>query len=114
MKPIARIRDLYARFPQPRTFEEDLAAHLQTGVVVSTPLHFLMARAVVRSAPGVEDPWQAFDIPDTWLIWAASGPSAVSVKTFCLTMQPFPLRWVAWARRKGPLIYHRIKQNETH
>jgi len=88
-------------------------AHLQNGVVVSTPLHFLMARAVVRGAVGVDDPWQTFENPDTWLIWAAAGPSAVSVKTFCLTMQPFPLRWVAWARRTGPLIYHLIKQNET-
>ncbi|MEI6278311.1 MAG: hypothetical protein WCQ16_02865 [Verrucomicrobiae bacterium] len=113
MSPIDRVRRLYGRFRQPRTFDEDLAAHLQNGVVASTPTHFLMARAIVRGAPGADDPWVRFDNPDTWLIWAAAGPCAESVKTFCLTVQPFPLRWVAWARRNGPLIYHTINNEST-
>jgi len=107
---IERARALYDRFDQPRTFVEDLEAHFRHGYVFSTPDHFLMARTVCKDAPRefLADPWHQFDNVDTWLIWLAVGPCAMSVKTFCLTMQPFPLTWVAWARRTGPLKFHLI------
>jgi hypothetical protein len=110
MSPIDKVRKLYDRFPQPRTFAEDFEAHLQHGFVFSKPDCFLMARPVCKDAPHdfLADPWHQFDNPDCWLIWAAAGSSAVSVRTFCLTMQPFPLTWVAWARRTGPLKFHLI------
>ena len=108
MTAVQKVRALYERFPQPRTFEEDLEAHFCTGFVCSTPDHFVMARAVCRNAAPelLANPWELFPDPDTWLIWAAAGLSAVSVKTFCLTVCPFPLTWVAWARRNAPLRFH--------
>ena len=112
MSPLEQILDMYARQMPAENFWEDVLAYLEVGVVVSTPTHFLMARPIERAAPR---PWEhraLYDNPDTWLIWAAAGPTGESVKTFCLQSQPYPLRYVAWARRDGALKFYRIKSNE--
>lgn len=83
MTPVEQASELYARFPQPRTFREDLEAHLLHGYVFSTPDCFLMARPVSShaTAEAISDPWHRFEPheQDTWLIWIAAG-SMVSVK----------------------------------
>ena len=108
MTPIQRVRLLYRKHLPESSLQEDIEAYLEVGLVVSTPTHFLMARAIERANPQAWDHWATYDNPDTWLVWAAAGPSAVSVKTFCLQQMPYPLPWCAWARRDGPLKFHRI------
>lgn len=101
---IEEINRLYIQFPQPRTFEEDLAAYLEHGYVIERDGAFLMGRPIEREAPHElqVNPCHRFENPDTWLVWIAVG---VSVNTF-LTMVPFPLSWVAWSRRGGPLKFY--------
>ena len=108
MTPIEKIRRMYRRYLPDCSLSEDIEAYLEVGVVVSTPQYFVMGRAIERANPQAWDHWASYDNPDTWLVWAAAGPDAVSVKTFCLRMQPYPLKWVAWARRDGPLKFHRL------
>lgn len=109
MTPAARIADMYARHLPEENFWADVMAYLEVGaLVVSTPTHFMMARPIERADPRPWDHYARYDKPDTWLVWAAAGPGAVSVKTFCLHHMPYPLTWAAWARRDGPLKFHRI------
>ena len=110
--PVKEIRELYERFPQPRTFEEDVAAHFVTGYLIATPEAFIMGRAIRKDAnPAlIADPWHSFDNPDTWLVWAAAG---ASVKTF-LTFMPYPLTWIAWARRDRPLKFYQLSKLCAH
>jgi hypothetical protein len=108
MTPVARIKAMYARHLPEESFRADVLDYLEVGLVVSTPTHFMMARAVERADPRPWDHYAVYDKPDTWLVWAAAGPSAVSVKTFCLQHMPWPLTWAAWARRDGPLKFHKL------
>lgn len=112
MKPLDAVREMYREHLPGNSLEEDIAAYLEVGVVVSTPRFFLMARPIERSNPQAWDHFARYENPDTWLIWAAAGDDAESVKTFCLQIEPRPLRWVAWARRDGPLKFHLIKRND--
>lgn len=112
MTALQKIRAMYRRHLPECNLSDDIDAYLEVGLVVSTPKFFLMARAIERDNPQAWDHWAAYDNPDTWLIWAAAGPAAVSVKTFCLQAQPYPLKYVAWARRDGPLKFYRILSNE--
>lgn len=104
MSPVDQVRRLYFRHPQPRTFEEDLQAHLANGYVFSTPEAFMMGRPISRDAEWSlqVDPFFTFRNPDTWLVWAAS---SVSVNML-LTFVPFHLRWVAWSRRGKALRFY--------
>lgn len=101
---------MYARHLPDNDLEADIADYLEVGVVVSTPVFFLMARPIERAAPRAWEHRAVYANPDTWLIWSAAGMSAVSVKTFCLQFEPYPLQYVAWARRDGPLKFHTIKR----
>jgi len=108
MSPVARIAAMYARHLPEENFYADALAYLEVGLVVSTPTHFMMARPVKRADPRPWEHYAHYDKPDTLLVWAAAGPSAVSVKTFCLQHMPYPLTWAAWARRDGPLKFHKL------
>ena len=103
MNPFDQIAELYKKYPQPRTFEEDLAAHISTGYVVSTPDYFIMGRAVDRYAKPdmIEDPWHSFTDPNAWLVYAFAGSRRNS-----LSFVPFRLKWIGFQRRNHPLHWH--------
>lgn len=107
MTPVEQAADFYLRTGQPRTFREDLEAHLLNGYVFSTPDCFLMARPVSSRADitVLADPFHTFDHDehDTWLVWLAAG-SMVSVKKY-LTDPPYALPQVAWARHNRLRFY---------
>lgn len=113
MTPAQQIAEQYRRFPQPRPFLVDVAAHLETGFVFSTPDHFIMGRPVDRFAghDKIADPYHQFgkDEANTWFVYAFAG-SSVNFLTYI----PFPLRWVTWSRRNKPLRFYALdKINET-
>ena len=90
MLPFDQIAALYDRYPQPRTFDEDIAAHISTGCVISTQEFFIMGRGISKNAPPrlTSDPWHAFSRgeQDTWLVFAYAGYS----RNF-LAFVPYPL-----------------------
>jgi hypothetical protein len=110
--PVDQIRAMYAQMMPERDFAADVLAYMQVGVVVSNSLFFLMARAIDRDDPHEWEPYYTYQKLDCWFIWAAAGPDMVSVKTFCLQLEPYPLKWVSWSRRGGPLKFHPIKNYE--
>jgi len=99
MTPVER-----AKATRPDTFKEELEAHLLHGYVISTQTAFLMGRAIVKDAPHAlqADPWHTFapDECDTWLVWLAAGDMAEFMRHV-----PYPLPWLAWARREGSLRF---------
>ena len=105
MTPFDQIADLYQRWPQPRSFEEDISAHIETGYVVSTPDFFIMGRAVNRGASleFIADPWRRFarKEQDAWLVYAFAGSS----RNF-LSFIPYLLRWIGFQRRNHHLKWH--------
>ena len=109
MQPFDQIAALYDRYPQPRTFEEDISAHITTGYVISTPEYFLMGRAVNKHAAPhlIADPWYPFprEQHDTWLVFSYSGYS----RNF-FSFIPYPLKWVAWQRRGRSLRFHELSK----
>jgi hypothetical protein len=109
-----RIRAMYVEVMPERSFVQDVVAYLEVGVVASNPLYFLMARAIDKDDPHEWDPYHVYEKLDCWFVWAAAGPDAVSVKTFCLRQAPYPLKWMAWSRRGGPLKFHPIKNHERY
>lgn len=104
MTPAEQIAALYDT-DSPRTFREDLEAHMLCGYVFATPDYMLMGRAVDSSADPEEirNPWHVFprDRQDCWLIYAFASvvPGMGLVKT-CLTHLPYPLPLVSWERKR--------------
>lgn len=98
------VRGLYQ---SAEAFRDDLAAHLVNGYVFSTPEDFVMARPVNLSAPHVAivNPWHSFEHedPNAWLVYAAAG-SRQNVLAFL----PYPLEYLAWHRRGGPLRVYKL------
>lgn len=123
MSPAERVAALYDA-DSPRTFREDVEAHMLTGYVFATPEAFLMGRAIDSGATpeAIADPWHAFprDAQDTWLIYAyadrfGNSPWGLVKKVLC--WMPYPLKNVAWSRKRdGRLRFFDIqKLNErTH
>lgn len=105
MKHIQAIAALYEQYDTPRTFADDIAAHLHTGYVVNTPDFFLLARGVDRHASpeDLDNPWHHFPrfTQNTWLIYAFAG-----VSQNILQFIPYRLTWVTWQRRGKPLRFH--------
>lgn len=106
-RPWKQVEALYARYPQTRPFAEDVLAHIRTGYVIDTPEYFIMGRGVRRDADSedIRNPLVSFPRheQDTWLVWAFAGTS----QNF-LTFVPYPLTWVSWSRRNGPLRFHKF------
>jgi len=103
-----RVQDLYHIYPQPRTFEQDVAIHRLTGVVVEREDFFLMARGVKHDAghEALSNPEVAFarGVQDCWLLYAYSGPLEVFV-----TVAPYYLPIACFSRRQGRgLHFYRV------
>lgn len=105
MTPIDRVRQLYRQWPQPRTFEEDVRAHLQVGHVLHNDDCFGLGRAVNRWAGSeiIDDPWRSFDKADqnAWLIFAYAG----RLKTI-LDFIPYKLQFIGFQRRGKTIRYY--------
>lgn len=105
----------------PRTFSEDLQAHLVNGFVFSTPEMFLMFRPVRSTADPAEinDPRHHFKRSecDSWYIYAyatARKTSPQSLVKKLLRYQPYALPLVAWEKaRDQRLRFHSIKKLAT-
>ena len=109
MKPPAQaIYDLYT--PQsPRTFREDLEAHLITGTVVSHPDWMMLARPVQIGAEpeDIRNPWMTWERPDCWYIYAAAARhpiTAAGLVKKCLCNVPYMLPKAAWHRSDDPRL----------
>lgn len=100
MTPVEQAAAVYQREFSPRTFYEDLEAHLIGGYVHSTPDAFVMARPVDSRADESEiiDPWFLFPVErcDCWLIYLAAGDLASLLPLF-----PYPLPLMGWQRKNA-------------
>ena len=111
MTPLDKVRELYTEH-SPRTFAEDVTAHMQHGYVFSTPEYFMMARPVWSEATqeSINNVWKAFNpvLWDAWYIYAFAlredGGLAGLVKKL-LTHIPFYLPLIAWERSGQPLEF---------
>jgi hypothetical protein len=111
MTPIQKCKLLYT--PQsPRTFEEDMLAHLTHGYFFSTPEYLMMARPVCSQAPqeAINDVWCAFR-PSTWDAWyiyafaLADDMGLQGLVKKLLRHMPYYLPLVAWERSGHPLTF---------
>ena len=108
MTPRQRVADLYERFPQPRSFEEDERLHRVTGYVIENEDVFLMGRPVRHDVPveAIQCPHVAFarEEQDAWFIWIFAG----EIKLM-LELAPYPLPLVGWSRRNGRVRWYRCE-----
>lgn len=111
MTPLDKVRMLYTE-QSPRTFEEDLTAHMVNGYVFSTPEYLLMGRPVWSKAPqhAINDVWMTFPLPlwDAWYVYAfavAEDRGLADVLTKLLRHLPFFLPLLAWERSGMPLEF---------
>jgi hypothetical protein len=96
-----QILDLYRRYPQPRSFAEEVELTAWNGVVINTEDFFMLARPVDIHDP--EERWR--DAAHTyhrlcqncWLITIYCGISQNNPCNFA----PMQLPFVAWSRRDG-------------
>lgn len=106
MSPRDRAREVYAREWCARSFEEDLEAHFQRGIVISNPVCFLMGRVVRHDAPpeDIVDPWknQWDRSPDCWHIYLAAGDLVEFFRH-----EPFTLDYFSFERRNVLRIWPR-------
>jgi hypothetical protein len=107
MTPVEKAKSI-----RPETFRDELEAHLLGGFVLSTPTAFVMGRPIARVAPHAlqADPWFQFpsESCDCWLVWLASGDLASIWR-----LVPYPLPWLAWARRDGALKFKNFSGIES-
>jgi len=112
MTPVDKVSALYTE-TSPRSFAEDLTAHLHCGYVFSTPEYFMMARPVCSGATqeSVNNVWLTFPPAfwDAWYVYAFAlrddqGLHGLVKKL--LTHMPFYLPLVAWERSGSFLTFH--------
>ena len=79
----------------PRSFQEDLEAHLLNGYVFSTPEFFVMGRVVDSAAAPAEivNPWVSFRHGDAWLIYLLAGSIGKALERL-----PYELPRIGWER----------------
>jgi len=103
--PYEQARAVYAREPSVRTFEEDLALHLEFGFVFSTPAFFIMGRPVRKDAPHglILDPTYTFACRerDCWHVYCAAGDLGAA-----WSILPWSLPWLSF-ERKNELHFQR-------
>lgn len=82
MSPYEQALNVYRTEPCARTFENDLAAHLQHGYVLNTPTVFVMCRPVRRSASPerIVNPWVYVWAPDCWHFYLYAGSLIEGIK----------------------------------
>ena len=99
--------DLYLKYPQPRTFAEDVALYEAAGYVWDTPEVFLMARPVWKDAPDEVIKCSHVRFHDScvnaWFLFAFVGDLRATI-----TIAPYQLAWVGWSRRMSPIRWHRM------
>jgi len=111
MTPIEKCKMLYT--PQsPRTFEEDMLAHLAHGYFFSTPEYVMMARPVCSNAPQevINDVWCQFPpiTCDAWYIYAFALADDMGLQGLVkklLRHIPYYLPLIAWERSGHPLMF---------
>ena len=107
MTPRERVQELYQRFPQPRSFEEDIRLHRVTGYVIETADVFVLGRPVRHDVPveAIVCPHVSFawEVCDAWYIWALAG----NIKRMLEIVDELgPLPLLGWARRNGVIRWH--------
>ena len=102
--PVQIARELHDRENGPRSFVNDLEAHLLNGIVFSTPTAFLMARYVRREWPQklIVDPWWVDDGTEMNClhVYLAAG----DLKEF-FTFPHIPVKYVSF-ERESILRFH--------
>jgi hypothetical protein len=97
MTPVELAAKAHLADNSPRSFREDLEAHLLHGYVFSTPEYFAMGRPVRSSASPADmvNPWVNWprETCDAWLVYLAAGDMQKA-----LTCVPYPLPWIAFER----------------
>jgi hypothetical protein len=111
MTPIEKCKMLYTA-DSPRTFEEDMLAHLSHGYFFSTPEYLLMGRPVCSEAPQemINDVWCSFERKDwdAWYVYAfalAHDQGLQGLVKKLLRHIPFYLPLIAWERSGYPLTF---------
>jgi hypothetical protein len=111
MTPIEKCKMLYTA-DSPRTFEEDMLAHLSHGYFFSTPEYLLMGRPVWSQATQeqINDVWCAFppELHDAWYVYAfalAQDEGLQGLVKKLLRHIPYYLPLVAWERSGHPLTF---------
>ena len=111
MTPIEKCKMLYTA-DSPRTFEEDMLAHLSHGYFFSTPEYLLMGRPVCSEAPQemINDVWCSFERKDwdAWYVYAfalAQDEGLQGLVKKLLRHIPYYLPLLAWERSGHPLTF---------
>ena len=111
MTPLDKVRALYTA-ESPRTFAEDITAHMQHGYVFSTPQYLMMARPVWShdTQAQINNVWVSFppELWDAWYIYAFALRDDEGLQGLVknlLTHMPFYLPLVAWERSGEPLSF---------
>jgi hypothetical protein len=109
--PLDKVRGLYTA-QSPRTFAEDLTAHMQHGYVFSTPEYLMMARPVwtQMTQEAINDVWCNPPQPlwNAWYIYAFALREDQGLQGLVknlLTHMPFYLPLVAWERTGHALTF---------
>ena len=105
-----QVAELYRRYPQPRSFAEDVELHAWHGVAIVLPHFIMLARPVDIHDPEERwrDPAHRYNILwcDCWFIHTYCG---ISQNNPC-NYAPMELPWIAWSRRdRPPRIYPTAK-----
>lgn len=106
MAPIDLARHVYRSEPCARTFEQDLAWHLDNGFVFARPDFFVMGRPVNRHAsPSLIVGQYRFPsaTADCWHVYLMAGNVARA-----WGMLPWELPWVSF-ERSNVLRFHRLE-----
>lgn len=108
-----KIAQLYEKFPQPRTFEEDEEQYRLCGHVIETPDVFIMGKGVdIEADPeAIASPYVAFPKHrhNGWFLHAMAG-NLLSM----YDAMPYYLPYVGWARRYGPVKWHLVEDARHH
>ncbi len=103
MNVFDQVSELYRRYPQPRTFAEDIEIHANHGIAIVLPDFVMLARPV-----DIFDPQEKFyDLTyryqieewNCWYVWMYCG---ISRNNPCY-MVPRKLPYWAWCNRGRPL-----------
>ena len=96
VRPVDAAAQVYRREACPRTFREDLEAHLLHGIVISNSRCFAMGRSVWSKAPQelIVNPWfNDFAVKDCWHLYLFSGNL-----TEAFNAAPYELPFVSFER----------------
>ena len=109
MTAIQQLQAFYAADPEIGRMSEDIHNHLVSGYVYVTPANLALARPVSSkwSAKRLSDSSKTIGLTecaDCWYVWAAIGDV-----DYLLSLIPYPLPFIAFARRKTGRAPSKIK-----